>query len=689
MGYSMFKDFQVFSFLGRLRKMSIPRQVVMVVVVIASTFVTAILIAIIGLNTIQNRNQELASHSLVALQNASDAEAAYLQMNHLVLAILTSEDQSQLDVLYADWQELRDSTEQLLAQAVTRSQVQQQTNAATGFESSRQMIDHLDKELSLVYQALSQSYTEEVELRKIFSQFVLQSTELYNDMGYQVEPYALEDQYIRDIYRNYMSASQRVQLKSFELVSVDSPAAITKLLETIRASTKRLASSFDDLGFEVESITKHADITSNWAFFIKHVNEPQGLLSRVLKNQQSIEQVGLKRTQLEADIKAQIVELKHLVTSIDQQSTLMVSDAERLVTKVSFSASIAGIIALLVAVGSCISINRLIKRPIDDLATVTRAMANGDFTLHMQNGWSGEFAKVAGWVNEVAENTNHSLSEIVQVTSELETMATSNASITGDIKGKNDNQNTSLGSVSSAIAQMANASQEIAGIASDSFQQTETADKRLKSGTAVMQQNQQTIQALDQHINSTHGAMESLLKDIGDVKTVLEVIQSIADATNLLALNAAIEAARAGEYGRGFSVVADEVRMLSKRSGEQTEQIAKVMARLEEQASTSMQLMGESRSKMGDTLNLNSELSEAITAVSKDIQKLRDMSHSINTATEQQREGAASITQEMGLLAQQAKENSLTLDTLAAEGQRLNALSNQQESNVGKFKLVG
>ncbi|MDO6687015.1 MULTISPECIES: methyl-accepting chemotaxis protein [unclassified Agarivorans] len=684
----MFKNFQVFSFIGRLRKMSIPRQVVTVVAVIASTFVTAILIAIIGLNTIQNRNQELASHSLVALQNASDAEAAYLQMNHLVLAILTSKDQSQLDVLYADWQLLRDSTEQLLAQAVTRSQVQQQTNAATGFESSRQMIEHLDKELSLVYQALSQSYTEEAELKKIFSQFVLQSTELYNDMGYQVEPYALEDQYIRDIYRSYMSSSQRVQLKSFELVSVDSPAAIAKLLETIRASTKRLANSFDDLGFEVESITKHADITSNWAFFIKHVNEPQGLLSRVLKNQQSIEQVGLKRTQLEADIKAQIVELKHLVTSIDQQSTQMVNDAEQLVTKVSVSASIAGIIALLVAVGSCISINRLIKRPIDDLATVTRAMANGDFTLHMQKGWSGEFAKVAGWVNEVAKNTNHSLSEIVQVTSELETMATSNASITGDIKGKNDNQNTSLGSVSSAIEQMANASQEIAGIASDSFQQTETADKRLKSGTAVMQQNQQTIQALDQHINSTHGAMESLLKDIGDVKTVLEVIQSIADATNLLALNAAIEAARAGEYGRGFSVVADEVRMLSKRSGEQTEQIAKVMARLEEQASTSMQLMGESRSKMGDTLNLNSELSEAITAVSKDIQKLRDMSHSINTATEQQREGAASITQEMGLLAQQAKENSLTLDTLAAEGQRLNALSNQQESNVGKFKLV-
>ncbi|MDO6765162.1 methyl-accepting chemotaxis protein [Agarivorans sp. 1_MG-2023] len=684
----MFKNFQVFSFIGRLRKMSIPRQVVTVVGVIASTFVTAILIAIIGLNTIQNRNQELASHSLVALQNASDAEAAYLQMNHLVLAILTSKDQSQLDVLYADWQLLRDSTEQLLAQAVTRSQVQQQTNAATGFESSRQMIEHLDKELSLVYQALSQSYTEEAELKKIFSQFVLQSTELYNDMGYQVEPYALEDQYIRDIYRSYMSSSQRVQLKSFELVSVDSPAAIAKLLETIRASTKRLTNSFDDLGFEVESITKHADITSNWAFFIKHVNEPQGLLSRVLKNQQSIEQVGLKRTQLEADIKAQIVELKHLVTSIDQQSTQMVNDAEQLVTKVSVSASIAGIIALLVAVGSCISINRLIKRPIDDLATVTRAMANGDFTLHMQKGWSGEFAKVAGWVNEVAENTNHSLSEIVQVTSELETMATSNASITGDIKGKNDNQNTSLGSVSSAIEQMANASQEIAGIASDSFQQTETADKRLKSGTAVMQQNQQTIQALDQHINSTHGAMESLLKDIGDVKTVLEVIQSIADATNLLALNAAIEAARAGEYGRGFSVVADEVRMLSKRSGEQTEQIAKVMARLEEQASTSMQLMGESRSKMGDTLNLNSELSEAITAVSKDIQKLRDMSHSINTATEQQREGAASITQEMGLLAQQAKENSLTLDTLAAEGQRLNALSNQQESNVGKFKLV-
>ncbi|MDO6575280.1 hypothetical protein, partial [Staphylococcus pasteuri_A] len=87
-----------------------------------------------------------------------------------------------------------------------------------------------------------------------------------------------------------------------------------------------------------------ADITSNWAFFIKHVNEPQGLLSRVLKNQQSIEQVGLKRTQLEADIKAQIVELKHLVTSIDQQSTQMVNDAEQLVTKVSVSASIAGII---------------------------------------------------------------------------------------------------------------------------------------------------------------------------------------------------------------------------------------------------------------------------------------------------------------------------------------------------------
>jgi methyl-accepting chemotaxis protein len=677
-----------FNYLKRLRKMSVSRQVVTVVAVIASTFVTAILIAIIGLNSIQSRNQVLATQSLVAMQNASDVEAAYLQMNHSVLAILTSNNQLQLDELFQGWQQQRDAANSLLEHAITAANHQQQSSIAASFTESKAMVSQLDNELMAVYQALSQSYSEAEELNKLFNQFILQSTELYNDMGYQVEPYALEDQYIRDIYRSYMAASQRVQLKTFELVSVNEPVAVSKILDTIRNSAKRLSGSFEDLGFEVESINSHADIQNNWAFFVKHVEQPQGLLSRILENKKSVQQVGKKRTQLEAEIAGQIAALKQLVATIDSQTNAMVNDAESLVAKVSISASAAGLLALLVAVAACISISRLIKRPIDDLAKVTQAMAKGDFTLHMQNNWNGEFAKVAGWVNEVAENTNRSLSEIAQVTNELETMANSNANITGEIKGKNDHQNTSLASVGSAITQMANASQEIATIASDSFHQTENADNRLKSGTSVMQQNQQTIQALQQHINSTHGAMESLLSDVADVKSVLEVIQSIADATNLLALNAAIEAARAGEYGRGFSVVADEVRLLSQRSGDQTQQIAKVMSRLEDQASTSMALMGESRSKMDDTVSLNNQLSQAIAEVGEDIQQLRDMSHSISTATQQQREGASSITEEMAMLAEQAKENSQTLDTLAAEGQRLNTLSNQQESNVSRFKLV-
>ncbi|WP_163132878.1 methyl-accepting chemotaxis protein [Agarivorans sp. Alg241-V36] len=677
-----------FNYLKRLRKMSVSRQVVMVVAVIATTFVSAILIAIIGLNSIQNRNQVLATQSLAALQNASDVEAAYLQMNYSVLAILTSNNQSQLDELFQGWQQQRDAANSLLEQAITAANHQQQSSIAASFTESKAMVSQLDNELMAVYQDLSQSYSEAEELNKLFNQFILQSTELYNDMGYQVEPYALEDQYIRDIYRSYMAASQRVQLKTFELVSVNEPVAVSKILDTIRNSAKRLSASFEDLGFEVESINNHADIQNNWAFFVKHVEQPQGLLSRILENKKSVQQVGKKRTQLEAEIAGQIAALKQLVATIDSQTNTMVGEAESLVTKVSFGASAAGLIAILVAVAACISISRLIKRPIDDLARVTQAMAKGDFTLHMQNSWNGEFAKVAGWVNEVAENTNRSLSEIAQVTNELETMANSNANITGEIKGKNDHQNTSLASVGSAITQMANASQEIATIASDSFHQTENADNRLKSGSSVMQQNQQTIQALQQHINSTHGAMESLLSDVADVKAVLEVIQSIADATNLLALNAAIEAARAGEYGRGFSVVADEVRLLSQRSGDQTQQIAKVMSRLEDQASTSMALMGESRSKMDDTVSLNNQLSQAIAEVGEDIQQLRDMSHSISTATEQQREGASSITEEMAMLAEQAKENSQTLDTLAAEGQRLNTLSNQQESNVSRFKLV-
>ncbi|MGY5453075.1 methyl-accepting chemotaxis protein [Agarivorans sp. MS3-6] len=684
----MFSNFQSSAFFGRLKTISIARQVVAVVAIIATTFVMAILIAVIGLNNIQNRNQELANSSLVALQNASDVEASYLQMNYLVLAILTSKDQLQLDQLFAQWQQQRGSAQHLLEQAIQASLSHGQNGNAETFTASLKMLTQLDQELSQVYQALTQSYVEDVELTKIFNQFVLQSTELYNDIGYQVEAYALEDQYIRDIYRSFMATSQRVQLKAFELASVDNPDTVSQLISYIRKNTKRLEAGFSDLEIEVGKISSHADIQRNWLFITKHIKEDQGLLSRIFSNKQSVERVGLKRVVLEAEINGQIDELKQLVGRIDLQTSAMVNDAEMLVNTVSLSATIAGLIALLVALGACISINRLIKRPIDDLATVTRAMAKGDFTLHMQNNWNGEFSKVAGWVNEVAANTNHSLTEIALVTNELESMATSNVAITGEIKGKTDNQNTSLESLSAAIAQMAEASQAIASIASDSFHQTESADDRLKKGRTVMQNNQQTIQALSQHIDSTHDAMEHLLNDVESIKAVLGVIRSIADATNLLALNAAIEAARAGEYGRGFSVVADEVRLLSQRSAEQTEQISKVMNRLENQASESMQLMGESRSKMSETLHLNGDLSQAISAVSSDIQKLRDMSHGISTATEQQREGAEKITIEMGSLAAQAKQNSLTLDGLAADGQRLNALSNQQENNVGKFKLV-
>ena len=190
---------------------------------------------------------------------------------------------------------------------------------------------------------------------------------------------------------------------------------------------------------------------------------------------------------------------------------------------------------------------------------------------------------------------------------------------------------------------MSSTVQEVANNASGAADAAQHADANARKGMKIMQDTITSIQQLSLEVDNVSTAMNQLEAETGRIGGVLDVIKNVAEQTNLLALNAAIEAARAGEQGRGFAVVADEVRALAKRTQESTAEIQHIIHAVQQGASKAMQAMKVSQDKTHSTSEMASQAGQAINEITHAVARIHDMNTQIATAAEEQSYAAEEI----------------------------------------------
>ena len=326
----------------------------------------------------------------------------------------------------------------------------------------------------------------------------------------------------------------------------------------------------------------------------------------------------------------------------------------------------SAVVAALIAVGVILlllgMLMRVLMRPLTDMG---RAMANiaegeGDLTRRLAVQSKDEFGELASAFNRFVERIHTSIREVSSATQQVNEVAARVLAASNSSMANSDEQASRTNSVAAAINELGAAAQEIARNAADASQQASGARHQAEDGRQVVEQNIAAMRELSAKISASCAQIEALNAKTVDIGQILEVIKGISEQTNLLALNAAIEAARAGEAGRGFAVVADEVRNLAHRTQSSAQEIQQMIEQLQVGAGASVQTMTESQRQSESSVSIADRAGERLGEVTQRIGEIDGMNQSVATATEEQTAVIESLNMditEINTLNQQGVEN--------------------------------
>ena len=350
-------------------------------------------------------------------------------------------------------------------------------------------------------------------------------------------------------------------------------------------------------------------------------------------------------------------------------------------------AGIAGVLAVLFAVFGA-SFASLIVRPIRSVASGLEGIAQGegDLTRNLNIRGSDETAQLANWFNQFLAAIRSLIQHIGQAAQKILATSHSSTQVSSDMAEAAGRQREAVDMVSTAFHEMVATANEVARSCSQAAESADSGQRQAQEGQQQIDDAVHSVDRLSQEIEQSAQSMQQLERDSNDIQSILGTIRSIAEQTNLLALNAAIEAARAGEQGRGFAVVADEVRALAKRTADSTAEIDGLLGNLAKRTSAVTQQMRASLEVSQQSVNRIGLARNSFGQIRESVDVIRDMNTQIATAAEEQHQVAEDINRHISQIHGDAQLVAELANAARLDSQSLAGLSNELDSLVRRFK---
>ncbi|MDP2242946.1 methyl-accepting chemotaxis protein [Pseudomonas sp.] len=357
-----------------------------------------------------------------------------------------------------------------------------------------------------------------------------------------------------------------------------------------------------------------------------------------------------------------------------EQASLLNASADRTIT---FGTLLMLGATAVIALFSLWLLNRNLINPIRELIEHITQLSQGNFGKRVDSNRQDELGNLAVAANILRDFLSDTFTRLKRSTADLDTASGELNSIAMLMAQGTREQFSRTDQVATAMHEMSATAQEVARHAAEAAGAADAADSAARQGETVMQATIKTITNIRGEISNTSDVIRRLESDTGRIGKVLEVIRGIAEQTNLLALNAAIEAARAGEQGRGFAVVADEVRTLAQRTAESTAEIHQIIDTVQTGAVNAVRAIESGQQRSEEGVTQVTEAGATLQLITNAVEAIRDMNRQIATAAEEQTSVAEDISRNLTEITAIATANQENVQRTESAGQNLKTLSGQ------------
>ncbi|MBI6915984.1 methyl-accepting chemotaxis protein [Pseudomonas juntendi] len=426
------------------------------------------------------------------------------------------------------------------------------------------------------------------------------------------------------------------------------------------------------------------DFKSSYA---KYLSYQERILDGVLASVERGDEIEVANGPLASAADQMMAALNKLIKFNEQGAVHAADQTRKAFDAAVFMIVVALILILMLMVVIAIVLTRSIVSPLSEAVIVADRVSSGDLTQNIHVTGSDEPAHLLIALKRMQDSLHEAIEKISESSNMLASASEELHAVTEDTNRGLNQQSAEIDQAATAVNQMTAAVEEVARNAVNTADDSKAADKSTYQGREKVSQALESINRLVGNVSDTSEEVKLLAQNANEISQVLVVIRSIAEQTNLLALNAAIEAARAGEAGRGFAVVADEVRALAYRTQQSTGEIEKMIEGIQSGTDRAVDAMNESQERANGTLQVAREANDALDVIGEAIASINQKNLVIASASEEQAQVAREVDKNLVNIRDLSMQTSAGANQTNASSQELSRLAVDLHAMVSKFRL--